>query len=114
MRLFQCTRREKLNHHVNDYQMDMASARQIKDSSLWLVESPNPYKISELDYPKLSQEESLQFYFQRHGLKGVNGNPINAALIKMTDGTLEEDYTLEFLKAGSFPDSSAVRDNKQQ
>ena len=48
--LFPCTRREQLNHHVTNYQrhIDMASARQIKDGSPWLVESP--YKISELDY----------------------------------------------------------------
>ena len=115
--LFRCTRREQLNHHVTSYQrhMDMASARQIKDSSPWLVESPNPYQISEFDYAKLSQEESLQFYLQRHGSKGVNGNPINAALRKMTEGTLEDDITSEFMKAGSMPDSPAtVRGNKQQ
>ena len=115
--LFRCTRREQLNHHVTSYQrhMDMASARQIKDSSPWLVESPNPYQISEFDYAELSQEESLQFYLQRHGLKGVNGNPINAALRKMTEGTLEDDITSEFLKAGSMPDSPAtVGGNKQQ
>ena len=105
--LFRCTRREQLDHHVTSYQrhMDMASARQIKDSSPWLVESPNPYQISEFDYAKLSQEESLQFYLQRHGSKGVNGNPINAALRKMTEGTLEDDITSEFLIAGSMPDS---------
>ena len=62
----------------------------------------------------LSQEESLQFYLQRHGSKGVNQNPINAAFIKMTEGTLEEGITQEFLKAGPIPDSSAVADNKQQ
>ena len=32
----------------------------------------------------------------------------------MTEGTLEEDITQEFLKAGPIPDSSAVADNKQQ
>ena len=115
--LFRCTRREQLNHHVTNYHrhMDMASARQIKDSSPWLVESPNPYQISEFDYAKLSQEESLQFYLQRHGSKGVNGNPINAALRKMTKGTLEDDITQEFLKAGSMPDSPArVGGNKQK
>ena len=115
--LFRCTRREQLDHHVTSYQrhMDMASARQIKDSSPWLVESPNPYQISEFDYAKLSQEESLQFYLQRHGSKGVNGNPINAALRKMTEGTLEDDITSEFLKAGSMPDSPVtVGGNKQQ
>ena len=115
--LFRCTRREQLNHHVTSYQrhMDMASARQIKDSSPWLVESPNPYQISEFDYAKLSQEESLQFYLQRHGSKGVNGNPIKAALRKMTEGILEDDITPEFLKAGSMPDSQAtVGGNKQQ
>ena len=48
-------------------------------------------------------------------MKGVNGNPINAALRKMNEGTLEDDITQEFLKAGSMPDSQAtVGGNKQQ
>ena len=96
----------------------MASARQIKDSSSWLVKNTSPYKIREWDYAKLSQEESLQFYLQRHGSKDVNGNissnHINAALKKMTEVTFEEDITLEFLKAESIPDYPAVGDSKQQ
>ena len=66
MCLFRCTRREQLTHHVDNYQrhIDMASSRQITDSSLWLVESPNPYRIGDLDYVKLSQEESLKFYLE--------------------------------------------------
>ena len=32
----------------------------------------------------------------------------------MTEGTLEEDLTQEFLEAGSIPDSPAVIGNKQQ
>ena len=117
--LFRCTRREQLTHHVDNYQrhLDMASARQIKNSFPWLVESPNPYKISELDYAKLSQEESLQFYLQRHGAKldkgNASSNAINSALRRMSEGTLVDDIAQELLQAGFIDDSLAVGDNEQ-
>ena len=117
--LFRCTRREQLTHHVDNYQrhMDMASPHQIKNSLSWLVESPNPYKISELDCAKLSQEESLQFYLQRHEAKLDKGNAssnlINSALRRMSEGTLEDDISQELLQAGFIDDSLAVGDNEQ-
>ena len=96
----------------------MASARQITDSSLWLVESPNPYRIGDLDYVKLSQEESLKFYLERHSSKLGKGNsssnPINSALRKMSEGTLDNDISQELLQAGFIVDSLAVGDNEQE
>ena len=117
--LFRCTRREQLTHHVDNYQrhLDMASAPQLKNSFPWLAESPNPYKISEFDYAKLSQEESLQFYLQRHGAKldkgNASSNPINSALRRMSEGTLVDDIAQELLQAGFIDDSLAVGDNEQ-
>ena len=92
---FGVQKKEQLTHHVDYYQrhIDMASAQQITDSSLWLVESPNPYRMGDLDYVKLSQEESLKFYLERHSSKSAKGSPVdfNSALMKLTDGTLVAD-----------------------
>ena len=120
MCLFRCTRREQLTHHVDNYQrhIDMASARQITDSSLWLVESPNLHGIGDLDYEKLSQEENLKFYLERHSSKLDKGNsssnPINSALRRMSEGTLDDDISQELLQAGFIVDSLAVGDNEQK
>ena len=96
----------------------MASARQITDSSLWLVESPNPHGIGDLDYVKLSQEENLKFYLERHSSKLDKGNsssnPINSALRRMSEGTLDDDISQELLQAGFIVDSLAVGDNEQE
>ena len=65
----------------------------------WLRSSENPYVITELDYFKLSPEESLKFFLERSAGSGRSSS-IDTSLAKLVDGTLGSDISQDTLQAG--------------
>ena len=61
---FKCMRHDQLVRHVSHYarHVTMAASRQIVDHTPWLVASSDPYRITEMDYRKFTQDESLNFF----------------------------------------------------
>ena len=99
--LFKCLRRDQLLRHVSHYarHVTMAAGRNIVNHEPWLRSSENPYVITELDYFKLSPEESLKFFLERSAGSGRSSS-INTSLAKLVDGTLGSDISQDTLQAG--------------
>ena len=99
--LFKCLRRDQLLRHVSHYarHVTMAAGRNIVNHEPWLRSSENPYVITELDYFKLSPEESLKFFLERSAGSGRSSS-IDTSLAKLVDGTLGSDISQDTLQAG--------------
>ena len=99
--LFKCLRRDQLLRHVSHYarHVTMAAGRNIVNHEPWLRSSENPYVITELDYFKLSPEESLKFFLERSAGSGRSSS-IDTSLAKLIDGTLGSDISQDTLQAG--------------
>ena len=103
---FKCMKQGQFTSHLsqNKRHMFMCSQRQIQDSSLWKVVSPNPYVITETDMQKLSQEESLRFFLERQTRQQ---SPLDEGLSKLMAGTLDGDLTEDTLRTCAIPMTSA-------
>ena len=101
---FKCVRKEQLVRHISHYarHLSMAAARQIVDHAPWLTASQDPYKISELDYRKLSQEDSLKFFL---GKQGQRQSPVTDGVAKLVSGSLDINISQETLRTGYISDS---------
>ena len=108
---FKCMRRDQLLRHVSHYarHVTMAAGRNIISHEPWLCSSENPYVITELDYFKLSPEESLKFFLERSAKSGRLSS-VDTSLTRLVDGTLGSDISQDTLQAGFvaiFPDLGA-------
>ena len=94
---FKCMRRDQLVRHVSHYarHVTMAASRQIVDHTPWLVASSNPYRVTEMDYRKFTQDESLNFFLEKQ-----KQLPLSSVVNKIAAGTLERDISTETLNAG--------------
>ena len=105
---FKCMRHDQLVRHVSHYarHVTMAASRQIVDHTPWLVASSDPYRITEMDYRKFTQDESLNFFLEKQ-----KQSPLSAVVNKMAAGTLERDISTETLNAGyiSMPTGTDVQ-----
>ena len=105
---FKCLKKDQFVRHLSHYarHVSMAAARKVVDHSPWMVESPNPYPVGEMDMVKLSQEESLRFFLERSTQR--QSPLINAGLTKLQCGNLEADINEETLRTGVISAPAAV------